>query len=100
MINTINTKFNCTSLKTINNRRRWKWIDHVRRMTVMNLANTARRWTAVVNRKPGPSKQTWRRTGDKELKDTWEIVEIRQNKNNMNPLCEPYVSNVTRRWYR
>ena len=59
-------------------RRRWRWIGHVLRMPSAALPRVALRWTPDGRRKRGSSKETWRRTVEKEMKEnswTWGHLE-------------------------
>ena len=49
-------------------KRRWRWLGHVCRMSPNSITRTAMRWTPQGKRKRGRPKETWRRTIQKDLK--------------------------------
>ena len=48
--------------------RRWRWLGHVYRMPPNSLPRVALRWTPQGKRNRGRSRETWRRTVQKDLK--------------------------------
>ena len=55
-------------IRTLVNRRRWRWIGHVMRKASNNIARIATRWTPEGKRSRGRPKTTWRRTVEKRLR--------------------------------
>ena len=89
-----------TFLETITlqvQRKRWKWIGHVLRMTPKALPRVALRWTPDGHRKRGRPNETWRRTVEREMKDrgwTWAHLEHQAGDRNrwrslVEALCAP-----------
>ena len=65
-------------IRTLVNRRRWRWIGHVMRKASNNIARIAMHWTPEGKRSRGRPKTTWRRTVEKrlrELKYSWSTIE-------------------------
>ena len=65
-------------IRTLVNRRRWRWIGHVMRKASNNIARIAMQWTPEGKRSRGRPKTTWRRTVEKrlrELKYSWSTIE-------------------------
>jgi hypothetical protein len=57
---------------TVVKQRRWRWIGHVLRMPQASNTRIAMRWTPEGKRPRGRPKETWRRTVERELKETGE----------------------------
>ena len=58
--------------------RRWRWIEHVNRMTLNVIPMVAMRWTPAGERKRGRPTLTWRRSVEKEMREvdwTWSQVQ-------------------------
>ena len=55
-------------IRTLVNRRRWRWIGHVMRKASNNIARNAMHWTPEGKRNRGRPKTTWRRTVEKRLR--------------------------------
>ena len=65
-------------IRTLVNRRRWRWIGHVMRKASNNIARIAMHWTPEGKRSRGRPKTTWRRTVEKRLRGlnySWSTIE-------------------------
>ena len=65
-------------IRTLVNRRRWRWIGHVMRKASNNIARNAMHWTPEGKRNRGRPKTTWRRTVEKRLRGldySWSTIE-------------------------
>ena len=65
-------------IRTLVNRRRWRWIGHVMRKAGNNIARIAMHWTPEGKRSRGRPKTTWRRTVEKRLRGlnySWSTIE-------------------------
>ena len=65
-------------IRTLVNRRRWRWIGHVMRKGSNNIARIAMHWTPEGKRSRGRPKTTWRRTVEKRLRGlnySWSTIE-------------------------
>ena len=70
------------SLEVKQHRRRW--IGHICRMPLIAIPRVAMRWTPDGKRKRGRSKETWRRSVEREMKEkvwSWgEVVKLAKDK--------------------
>ena len=55
-------------IRTLVNRRRWRWISHVMSKASNNIARIAMHWTPESKRSRGRPKTTWHRTVEKRLR--------------------------------
>ena len=65
-------------IRTLVNRRRWRWIGHVMRKASNNIARIAMHWTPEGKRSRGRPKTTWCRTVEKRLRGlnySWSTIE-------------------------
>ena len=64
-------------IRTLVNRRRWRWIGHVMRKASNNIARIAMHWTPEGKRSRGRPKTTWHRTVEKRprgLNYSWSTI--------------------------
>lgn len=83
-------------------RRIWQWIGHMLRKPSDNITRIALRWTPEGKRKPCRTKNTWRRTVEKEMKEhkfTWgELKKLAQDRDKWRSLvlvlCAPGIAST------